>query len=221
MPIQTRYPLSNVQFEIHDVNTNFRWRDETFDLINARDVNMAVSLPSPPNTLCTQQLPQVRDFQQVFEEVARVLRPGGLLVSHEWSPYPAFHPSLDRIPSIHAPASCRLADAILGAFLSTQGLHLVAGEAPSILINTELFTDISPNQHYIPIGAWHTDPFLRRIGTMCREAQEQYTVSIKPLLIEAGWEESDVSHMLADYIQEIRTVRGLVTVLHTVHARKV
>jgi len=56
---------------------------------------------------------------------------------------------------------------------------------------------------------------------MCREAQEQYTVSIKPLLIEAGWEESDISHMLANYIQEIRTVRGLVTVLHTVHARKV
>lgn len=45
VPIQTRYPLPNVQFEIHDVNTNFRWPDETFDLINARDINMAVSLP--------------------------------------------------------------------------------------------------------------------------------------------------------------------------------
>jgi hypothetical protein len=56
---------------------------------------------------------------------------------------------------------------------------------------------------------------------MCREAQEQYTDSIKPLLIEAGWEEADASSMLADYIQEIRTVSGLVTVLHTVHARKV
>lgn len=56
---------------------------------------------------------------------------------------------------------------------------------------------------------------------MCREAQEQYTISIKPLLIEAGWEEADASSMLADYIQEIRTVRGLVTVLHTVHAHKV
>jgi hypothetical protein len=56
---------------------------------------------------------------------------------------------------------------------------------------------------------------------MCREAQEHYTVSIMPLLLEAGWEEADASRMLADYIQEIRTVRGLVTVLHTVHARKV
>lgn len=56
---------------------------------------------------------------------------------------------------------------------------------------------------------------------MCREAQEQYTVSIKPLLLDAGWEEADASRMLADYIQEIRTVRGLVTVLHTVHACKV
>lgn len=43
MPIQTRYPLPNVQFEIHDVNTNFRWQDGTFDLVNARAINMAVS----------------------------------------------------------------------------------------------------------------------------------------------------------------------------------
>ncbi|KIM37900.1 hypothetical protein M413DRAFT_30557 [Hebeloma cylindrosporum] len=204
VPIQTRYPLPNVQFEIHDVNTNFRWQDATFDLINARDINMAV-----------------RDFRQVVEEVARVLRPGGLLISYEWSPYPAFHPSLDRDPSIHAPASCRLAEAVRGAFLSTRGLHLLATEVPSILVNTGLFADVSPNQHHIPVGAWHADPSLRRIGTMCREAQEQYADSIKPLLLEAGWEEADASRILADYIQEIRTVGGLVIVLHTVHARKV
>jgi hypothetical protein len=53
VPIQTRYPLPNVQFEIHDVNTDFHWPDETFDFINARDINMAVSFPSTRDTLCT------------------------------------------------------------------------------------------------------------------------------------------------------------------------
>ena len=47
VPIQTRYPLPNVQFEIHDVNTNFRWGNGTFDLVSARAINMAVSSPSP------------------------------------------------------------------------------------------------------------------------------------------------------------------------------
>jgi hypothetical protein len=55
---------------------------------------------------------------------------------------------------------------------------------------------------------------------MALEAQVQYADSIKPLLIEAGWAETDASRMLAAYIQEIRTVSGLAIVLHTVHARK-
>ena len=53
VPIQTRYPLPKVQFEIHDVNTNFRWKNETFDLVNSRAINMAVSSPSPRHIFCT------------------------------------------------------------------------------------------------------------------------------------------------------------------------
>lgn len=45
VPIATRYPLPNVQFEIQDVNRNYRWPNETFDLIHARSVSMAVSDP--------------------------------------------------------------------------------------------------------------------------------------------------------------------------------
>lgn len=42
-PIATRYPPPMVQFEIHDVNSKFRWHDGTFDLVHARSVSMAVS----------------------------------------------------------------------------------------------------------------------------------------------------------------------------------
>jgi len=42
VPIATRYPPSNVQFEIHDVNTRFRWADNTFDVVHARAISMAV-----------------------------------------------------------------------------------------------------------------------------------------------------------------------------------
>ena len=45
VPIATRYPPRNVQFELTDVNTSvpLRWSDGTFDVVNARFVDMAVS----------------------------------------------------------------------------------------------------------------------------------------------------------------------------------
>lgn len=42
VPIATRYPPSNVQFEIADVNTPLRWENGTFDLVHSRSVEMAV-----------------------------------------------------------------------------------------------------------------------------------------------------------------------------------
>ena len=42
VPIATRHPLRNVHFEIHNVNQNFRWTDNTMDLVHARYVAMAV-----------------------------------------------------------------------------------------------------------------------------------------------------------------------------------
>lgn len=42
VPIATRYPPDNVQFELGDVNTRLRWADRQFDLIHARDILMCV-----------------------------------------------------------------------------------------------------------------------------------------------------------------------------------
>jgi hypothetical protein len=45
VPIATRHPLPNVQFELHDVNMPVRWPDNTMDLVHARATDMAVSVP--------------------------------------------------------------------------------------------------------------------------------------------------------------------------------
>jgi len=42
VPLATRYPPSNVRFEIGDVNERYRWQDASFDLVHARSINMAV-----------------------------------------------------------------------------------------------------------------------------------------------------------------------------------
>lgn len=44
VPIATRYPTPNVQFEVDDVNSQLRGRERTFDLVNARTIAMTVSI---------------------------------------------------------------------------------------------------------------------------------------------------------------------------------
>ncbi|KAF8970644.1 S-adenosyl-L-methionine-dependent methyltransferase [Flammula alnicola] len=202
VPIATRYPPRNVQFEIHDVNTPLRWRGGTFDLVHSRFVAMGV-----------------RDYRLLVEEVARVLRPGGLFVAYEWSPYPAFDPSLQRDLPTHAPASCRLSEAINAALLS-RGLHPIASYVDAFLESVGRFAEISSSEYYVPIGTWSPDPSMRSIGATCLEAHERYADSVRPMLVESGRAAVEVDNMLARYIQEVRTVDGLVSVLYIVHARK-
>jgi hypothetical protein len=44
VPIATRYPPSNLRFEIENVHANYHWSDESFDLVHARGINLAVRL---------------------------------------------------------------------------------------------------------------------------------------------------------------------------------
>lgn len=163
---------------------------------------------------------QVRDYPQVLQEVARVLRPGGLFLSLEWSPYPTLDPSIQQDPVTYAPASTRFHDAINRALLDRQGLRPIAGQVHTLLADAGVFQEISSTPYHIPIGAWSTDPFLRNIGATCRDINEIYTSSVKPLLIDSGWTEGQLNRLFADFIREIRSLNGLVSVLYVVHARK-
>ncbi|KAF8154294.1 S-adenosyl-L-methionine-dependent methyltransferase [Crassisporium funariophilum] len=204
VPIATRYPLPRVQFEVQDVNSPYRWSNETFDLVHARSISMAT-----------------RDYRRVLQEVARVLRPGGLFVSCEWGRYVAFEPSLRLDPSTHAPASSRFFDALTRALASSRGIQPISPQIPMFLSNSGLFTGITSEQRHMPIGAWASDPAMRVLGERSLEIIERYTDSVKPLLIEAGWVEAEVENLLADYLQETQTTQGLIGVLYTVHARRV
>ncbi|PPQ72036.1 hypothetical protein CVT26_006726 [Gymnopilus dilepis] len=203
VPITTRYPRPNVHFEIDDINARFRWRSGTFDLVNARAIAMAV-----------------RNYRQVLEEIARVLRPGGLFISYEWATQPAFHPRLQLDPAAHAPASSRFHDAVNSALTNRRGLQQIVVDLSSVLAETSGFTDIRPCQYHIPIGAWHEDPAMQSIGAACLRANERYAQSVRPFLVDSGWSEADVDTMLDNYIHEIRSVNGLVSVLFTAHARR-
>lgn len=166
-------------------------------------------------TICLQ----VRDYPAVLQEIARVLRPGGLFVSCEWGRYAAFDPSFQGIPSVDAPATIQFFDAITNA-LASRGIQHRAYQIPAFITNSGHFYDITVEQRCIPIGVWPADLASQNIGADCLLARRKYADSSKPLLLNAGWSEAAVERLITNYIHEIHNVTGLVDVLHTVHARR-
>ncbi|KAF5376694.1 hypothetical protein D9615_007865 [Tricholomella constricta] len=203
VPIATRYPLPNVQFEVHDVNSRYRWRSASIDFVHARSVSMAV-----------------RDYPAVLQEVGRILRPGGLFLSCEWGRYPAFHPALDLDPEVHAPGVCHFFEVLGKALEARCGIQPLASRIPAFLGNSGYFTNITPQCFYMPVGPWHAEPQMKLLGRAFRATLLRYADSVKPLLLEAGCTEEEMLHIIGGYVHELKTVRGMVCVLHTVYAHR-
>ncbi|KAG6844102.1 hypothetical protein H0H87_009777 [Tephrocybe sp. NHM501043] len=208
VPIATRYPPTNVQFEVHDVSSPYRWRTASIDLVHARSISMAV-----------------RDYAVVLREVGRILRPGGLFISYEWGRYPAFHPdfhpSLHLNPAEHTPGVCHFFDTLIRALDECRGIRPIAGTIPALLGESGAFRDVTQRCYYMPIGPWHPDPQMKHLGRAFRAALVRYADSVKPLLVENGLTEEQVGAIVHEYVHELKTVRGMVSVLYTVHAHRI
>ncbi|KAJ7092438.1 S-adenosyl-L-methionine-dependent methyltransferase [Mycena belliarum] len=205
VPIATQFPLPNVQFTMHDVNTPTTWAAGTFDLIHGRSITMAVT-----------------SYPTLLIEVVRLLRPRGLLLSGEWGRYPSFHPSFaPRTPATHAPALSAFYAHLYTALAQRRLLPITPPVAP-LLAQTHAFTDIVADEFYMPIGAWHPDPAMRQLGRVFRVVFLRYIASVRPMLAESGVATPEaLDDMYQRVERELRTVAGLVGVFHTVHARKI
>ncbi len=140
-------------------------------------------------------------------------------MSYEWSRLPAFQRTRGLDPNVSAPASTQFFNAI-NAALAARGVHHLAGYVPAILAGSGLFAEITMGEHVVPIGSWPDDPADRDIGVASLSAQQEYARSIRQLLLESGYTDAGITNLVADYLQEINDVRGLVSVLYTVHARR-
>lgn len=163
----------------------------------------------------------MRDYRAVMEEVARVLRPGGLFLSFEWGHFVTLHPSLHGDISTHAPASRRFFDAMNGVLGSYRDSQPVNTDMAQLLTNVGGFEDISTTTHYVPIGTWPADPALRSIGEKNLTAQERYANSVRHALVQSGRPQEDVDLLLGEYLAEIRTIGGIASVCYAACARRV
>ncbi|KAJ7353077.1 S-adenosyl-L-methionine-dependent methyltransferase [Mycena albidolilacea] len=206
VPIATRYPHPNVQFSLHDVNTPTEWAAGTFDLIHARSVTMAVT-----------------SYPALLNEALRLLRPRGLFLSGEWGRYCAFHPDYAPPPSTPTPAPALSAYfAHLHAALAARGLAPVAPPIAPLLAHTGAFDEITAREYHMPLGPWHPEPAMKRLGRAFRAVFLRYMASTRPMLVESGVVPGpDLDDVYVRAKQELRHVEGLLSVFHTVHARKI
>ncbi|KAL9708781.1 hypothetical protein Ac2012v2_007935 [Leucoagaricus gongylophorus] len=126
VPIATRYPLPNVNFELGDIGEEFRWPDATFDFIHGRNISWSV-----------------HNYADILPEVIRVLRPGGLYHSGELENAVFFNPDFHQTdsPRIHAPASTQFFQVVNDAVLA-RGILPSIDQIHIHLWNTGAFNNI-------------------------------------------------------------------------------
>ncbi|OCH87701.1 S-adenosyl-L-methionine-dependent methyltransferase [Obba rivulosa] len=199
VPIQTRHPLRNVMFEIHDIAERTRYQNGAIDLVHARFLTMAV-----------------RNYRQLVREAARILRSDGLFIACEWHEYPVMNDGSD--PIILAPASCNFFHAVAEG-VTFSGVNWVASSIPEYLAETHLFKDIEVRVFKVPVGNWHQEQV--DIGVDFADTLKTYANSARYMLYETGRNETQVNDLINTFTYEIESSPGIVCLLYTVHARRV
>ncbi|KAJ3717228.1 S-adenosyl-L-methionine-dependent methyltransferase [Lentinula guzmanii] len=207
VPIATRYPEDNVQFELHDIGEPMRWPNGSVDLIHARSIFMTV-----------------RDYSVIISEAARLLKSGGMFLSGEWGPFPAFHPTFPQAmgdPRDYVPGLDRFYR-LLHSVLATRGIiHAVASTVHQRLDASGAFTDIHEHIFYMPIGTWSPDPGTQILGKRNRAALTKFMNSIRPIFVAAGESEADLEQLYNECWTEMYGASGLVSVYYLVPARRI
>ncbi|TFK73094.1 S-adenosyl-L-methionine-dependent methyltransferase [Pluteus cervinus] len=204
VPIATRRPLVNVQFELQDVNaTPYRWGPGTVDLIHARDIALAVE-----------------NYTKILEEVARILRPGGLFVSVEWGMRPAgVSPSTGAL--VHAPSMAHFFDIVKSNLAARRGLQAFEqNTVRDLILQNQDFSGPVTETIQVPIGSWPADEDMQRFGRAFRAAHRYFAAAITPFLSEAV-DPVDLNIAIQAHVHEMMTIDGLVTEYYATYARRI
>jgi SAM-dependent methyltransferase len=220
VPIATRQPEPNAQFEIHDITQRFRWKDGTMDFIHARNIDLAVRLYQSLHPFHSSVMDlQVTSYPALLQEVARLLRPDGLFFSGEIGRSIDFAHNFSSDPAHQVPRARHFYD-VVNHSLSLRHLNLIADRIPYFIRHSQQFTVPIIQTFHIPIGDWHQDTIMRRVGKRYLAALKVFAENLTPMLCEAGMTQYDAEALVNGFIDDIESVRGLVGVYHTVWARK-
>lgn len=196
VPISTRTPPKNVDFELQDVTIQTRFPNSSFDFVHARHCGF---------------LPDV-EYKAMLGEASRVLRPGGLICLGEWIHVPV--DSNGRSP----PGVAEFCHALNSSLLYVYAIPNIPPFLAQLVSESGGFEDIQSHDYHMPIGDWA--PRTKDLGFKFRQTLTTWTASAATVLVKAGYDEDAVNRLVNGYISEIFDVPGLRIVYRVVTARR-
>jgi len=209
-PIQPREVPENCTFELCDLDQWYLpYPSEHFDLVHARFMHTGIE-----------------NYTRFLYEIARMLRPGGLMILIEPDSEPiADGKSATQLTRSGQPLGMRGWFALWEAYrqcLRDKGVDVnVPPELANLVTATGEFDNIVPQEGNIPIGFWPKDQVALSIGQLAWMNYDSMLPALKPLFLSTGMRDWEAKKLIEEAHQDLYypLVRPS-TRLHIVHALK-
>ncbi|KAH8106814.1 S-adenosyl-L-methionine-dependent methyltransferase [Cristinia sonorae] len=196
VPPNVQVPLpTNCRFEIDDANLGFAHYRNSFDVVQARAVSSGI-----------------RDYPWFLNELAEVLRPGGVLLLGDGD-MQIFDET--RQPIAYAEEgqpgfswTHRIFFAAYNAMKSKGGSVDSPSMNPTWLRAIDSLTDVGWDKVFIPMGPWcYASERERVVAEMLRANALSYISGMGPLLLSEGYLPERVATMQREATAELRELR--------------
>ncbi|KAI0929195.1 hypothetical protein AcW1_006207 [Taiwanofungus camphoratus] len=186
---------TNCRFEIDDANLGFAHYKNSFDVVHARAISAGI-----------------RDFPGLLQELAEVLRPGGILLlgdgdmqlyDENTRPMPLSEQGTPGFSWTH-----KIFFAAYNAMKSRGGSIDSPSMSPTWLRAIDSLTDVGWYKIFTPMGPWRYDNEREKtVSEICRENCLRYISGMAPLLLSEGYLPEGVDQMLRESAAELRELR--------------
>jgi len=187
----------NCRFEVDDANLSMDHYRNTFDLVHCRSTQVGIV-----------------DFESFLYEVARTLRPGGVLLliaagtrvyGEDHQPLPTKAPGEPGFSWLEY-----LYTVTVNVYLARGNESISAGNHwNGWLEQNPNYRDLVMQEFFIPLGPWPPNLSARetKASEMMREDIMQFMEAFRVSLLSAGWEAGEIDRCIQNARQEMRELR--------------
>ncbi|KZO91783.1 hypothetical protein CALVIDRAFT_557957 [Calocera viscosa TUFC12733] len=196
---------TDAQFELYDIE-----KDGVRNLTASMDV-----------VHCRFAATFMRSRSALVAEIARVLRPGGMVILGEME-Y-SITTASGRNLAAEAPDFFQWFETIRASIRTRLGLSMDTPQRLPQILHEKGFRRITVKEHNIPIGAWTGNPQGNQIGELNRQVWLEFVNSTRPMLLDVRPNEQQVDRLVAGVrtlLEELPQGVRLLSRYHTIWALK-